>query len=121
MRVSDAPLVWFNVLLSIANEDTWVPNIPARVVQSPKASGRLGRDTPDATSVARVWGLLESIGFDHMSYWVRTILKKCCIRRSVVQSGYSRFSHVLRSPEVSAHVKAIIREFDSNTSRLQQQ
>jgi hypothetical protein len=74
----------------------------------------------EPTSVARVWGLLESIGFDPYVVLGKDDFEEVLRHGGrLVQSGYARFSpsDVLRSPEVSAHVKAIIREFDSNASR----
>jgi hypothetical protein len=74
----------------------------------------------EPTSVASVWELLESIGFDPYVVLGKDDFEEVLRHggRSV-KSGYAKFSPsaILRSPEVSAHVKAIIREFDRESPR----
>jgi hypothetical protein len=96
---------------------------PAEGLNKQIAGGTPIKKTPrrrGSASVARIWGLLESIGFDPYVVLGKDDFEEVLRHGGrLVQSGYARFSpsDVLRSPEVSAHVKAIIREFDWNISR----
>ncbi len=62
-----------------------------------------------------VWRLLESIGFDPYVVLGKDDFEEVLHHGGrLVQPGYAKFSpsRALRSSEVSAHVKAILREFD---------
>jgi TIR domain len=69
----------------------------------------------EPTSVATVWKLLESIGFDPYVVLGKDDFEEVLHHGGhLVRPDYARFSpsQVLRSPKVSAHVKTMIREFD---------
>lgn len=78
-----------------------------------RITGALGKRKPD--SVSAIWALLESIGFEPYVVLGKDDFEEVLRHGgNRVKQDYARFSPdaILRSPEVSQHVKAIIRELN---------
>ena len=80
-----------------------------------RISGALAEQKPQ--SVSAVWNLLESIGFEPYIVLGRDDFEEVLRHGGdLVKNDYARFSpdRILRSPDVSSHVKAIIQELEQS-------